>query len=113
MRIEDLEAGHDRHWHQEVAPGIADQALYFALVVALARPAEAVEEQVMRLQLGKGARALARAVTEDACDRQPGVVVQDRLRHPAEKGEGGIVPVQKGLDPLGRVGFDEAGIRVR
>jgi hypothetical protein len=43
----------------------------------------------------------------------PGIVVQDRLRHAAENGEGGIVPVQKGLDPLGRVGFDKAGIRVR
>ena len=30
---------------QEVAPGVADQALDLALVVALARPAEAVEEQ--------------------------------------------------------------------
>src|SRR4051794_32104680 len=83
------------------------------LVASLARPAEAVQEQVMRLQLGKGARALARAVTEDACDRQPGIVVQDRLRHAAEKGEGGIMPVEKGLGPLGRVGFDEAGVRVR
>ena len=112
MCIERGEAGRDRNRHQEVAPGIADQALDFALVVALARPAEAVQEQVMRLQLGKGARALARAVAEDACDRQPGIVVQDRLRHAAEKGEGGIVPVQKGLGALGRVGFDEAGIRV-
>src|SRR3954447_20191535 len=53
MFIECGEAGRDRNRHQEVAPGIANQALYLALVVALARPAEAVQEQVMRLQLGK------------------------------------------------------------
>jgi hypothetical protein len=35
--------------HQVVAPGIANQAFDLALVVALARPAEAVEEQVVRL----------------------------------------------------------------
>jgi hypothetical protein len=67
----------------------------------------------MRLQFGEGARALARAVAEDACDRQPGIVIQDRLRHAAEKGESGIVPVEKGLGPLGRVGLEETGIRVR
>ena len=55
MSIEGGKAGHDRNRHQEVAPGIADQALNLAFVVALARPAEAVQEQVMRLQLGKGA----------------------------------------------------------
>jgi hypothetical protein len=55
-------------------------------------PAEAVQEEIMRLQLGEGARALARAVAEDARDRQPSVVIQDRLRHAAEKGKGGMCP---------------------
>jgi hypothetical protein len=68
---------------------------------------------VVRLQLGKGAGPLARAITQDACYRQLGVVVENRLGHAAEKGEGRVVAVEKGLDPLGRVRLDEAGIRVR
>ena len=50
MRIELGEAGEGRDRHQEVAARTADQALDFAFVVALAG---AVEEQVVRLQLGK------------------------------------------------------------
>ena len=113
MRIELGEAGEGRDRHQEVAPRIADQALDLAFVVALAGPAEAVEEQVVRLQLGKGARPLALAIAKDAGHRQLGVVVENRLRHAAQKGEGRVVAVEEGLDPLGRVGLDEAGIRVR
>src|SRR5215207_9189401 len=83
--------------HQVVAPSITDQALdlalVVALVVALARPAKAVEEQVVRLQLGKAARALPLAVAQDAGHRQLGVVIQDRTRHPAEEAEGGNMPV--------------------
>jgi hypothetical protein len=107
------EAGEGRDRHQEVAPGVADQALDLALVVALARPAEAVAEQVVRLQLGEGAGPPPLAAAQDAGHRQPGVVVEDRARHAAEEGEGRVVPVEEGLDPLGRVGLDEAGVRVR
>jgi hypothetical protein len=99
--------------HEEVASGIANQALNLALVVALARSAEAVEEQVMRLQFGKAARALAAAVAQDPNHRQFGVVIQDRDRHPAEVGERRRVSVEKGFAALGRIGFEEAGIRVR
>ena len=113
MGVQLGEAGDRRDRHQEVAPGVADQALDLALVVALAGPAEAVEEQVVRLQLGEGARPLAPAVAEDAGHRQLGVVVEDRPRHAAQEGEGRVVAVEEGLDPLGRVGLDEAGIRVR
>lgn len=67
----------------------------------------------MRLQLGEGAGALARTVAQDARHRQPGVVVEDGSRHAAEEGAGGIMAIKKGLGPLGRVGFDEAGVRVR
>ncbi len=38
MRIEDLEAGHDRHSHQEVAPGIADQPPTLPLPLPLPLP---------------------------------------------------------------------------
>jgi hypothetical protein len=53
------------HQHQEVAPGIADQALHPALVVAFARAAEAIRKQVVRLQLGKSPGALSRAIAQD------------------------------------------------
>ena len=67
----------------------------------------------MRLQLGEGARPLALAITEDAGHRQLGVVVEDRARHAAQEGERRVVAVEEGLEPLGRVGLDEAGVRVR
>src|SRR3954453_6808705 len=98
--------------HQVVAPSITDQALDLALVVALTRSAKAVEEQVVRLQLGKAARALPSAIAQDAGHRQLGVVIQDRTRHPPKEAEGGNNPVEKGLGALGRVGFDKAGIRL-
>ena len=112
MGVERGEAGHHRDRHQEVAPGIANQALHLALVVALTGPAEAVEEEIVGLQLGKDAGPLARAVAQDARYRQPGVVGENRLRHAAE-GERGVVAIAEGLNPLGRVGLDEAGVRVR
>src|SRR3954465_835815 len=62
MGVQRRKARDLRERHQVVAPGITDQALNLALVVALARPAKAVEEQVVRLQLGKAARALASAI---------------------------------------------------
>jgi len=75
MGVQRRKARDLREWHQVVAPGIANQALDLALVVALARPAEAVEEQVVRLQLGKAARALPLAIAQDASHRQFGVVI--------------------------------------
>jgi hypothetical protein len=113
MRVELGEAGDARDRHQEVTARVADQALDLAFVVALAGPAEAVEEQVVRLQLGEGAGPLTLAITEDAGHRQLGVVVEDRLGHAAQKGERRVVAVEESLDPLGRVGLDEAPIRVR
>ena len=113
MRIELGEAGEGWDRHQKAAARIADQALDLAFVVAFARPAEPIEEQIVRLQLGKRARPLALAITEEAADRQLGVVVENRLRRTAQEGEGRIVAVEESLDPLRRVGLDEAGIRVR
>src|SRR5215212_4138458 len=97
-------AGEGRDRHQKVAPGVADQTLDLTLVVAFARSAEAVEEQVMRLQLGKGAGPLPLAATQDPGHRQLGVVVEDRTRHPAQEGKGRVVAVEEGLGALGRVG---------
>ena len=109
-RIELGEAGKGWDRHQKVTARIADQALDLAFVVALAGPAEAVEEQIVRLQLGEGPRPLALAITKDAAHRQLGVVIENRLGHAAQKGERRVVAVEEGLDPLGRVGLDEAGI---
>ena len=50
--VQRLEALEHRDRHQEVPARIADQPLDLALVVALARPAEPILEQVVRLQLG-------------------------------------------------------------
>ena len=95
MRIELGEAGEGRDRHQEVAARIADQALDLAFVVALAGAAEAVEEQVVRLQLGKGTRPLALAITKDAAHRQLGVVVEDRRGTPPRKANAALWPSRK------------------
>ena len=110
QRLEALEAGHRNH---KIAPAKADHALHGALVVALARPAEPVLEQVMRLQLRKGPGALARAIAEDLRHRDGGVVVEDRRRHAAEEPEGRDMPVAERLGRLGRIGLDEERVRVR
>ncbi len=71
--IETVEA---RHRHQEVPPAITDCAFDITLVVALARTAEPVFEQVMRLQLSKGSGSLPFSVPEDPRHRDRGVVVE-------------------------------------
>ena len=95
MRVELREAGDTRDRHQEVASRIADQPLDLALVVALAGPAEAVEEQVVRLQLGEGARPLSRAITQDAGHCQLGVVVENRVGTPPRKAKAALWPSRK------------------
>src|ERR1700730_1804857 len=70
MGVQRLEALEHRDWYEVVPSRIADEPFDFALVVAFARSAEPVLEQVVRLQLGEHARPLPLAVTEDAghCD---------------------------------------------
>ena len=103
----------ERHRHQKVAPGVADQSLDLAFVIALARAAKAIGEQVVGLQLGKDPGALPRAITKDARRRQLGVVVQHALRHTAEECERRIVPVAERLRRLRRIGPHEARVAVR
>ena len=62
MRVQRLEALEHRDRHQEVPSRIPAEPLDLALVVALARAAEAVLEQVVRLQFGEDACPLALAV---------------------------------------------------
>ena len=111
--VESVEALRHRDRNHEVGAGELDQPLHLALVVALARAAEAVLEQVVADQLGERLGALTLAVAADLGHRDLGVVVQDRHRHAAEEGEGAHVPVQEGFRGLARVGLDEAGVRLR
>ena len=106
-------AGGMGHRHQEVPPDQPDQPLHLALVVALARPAEPIGEQVMRLQFAEHARPLPRPVPQDPGHRQLGVVIQDRRRHPAEERERRNVPGAERLRRLRRIGLHEAGVAVR
>src|SRR5580704_17126088 len=53
MGVQRLEALKHRDWYEEVPSRIADEPFDFALVVAFARSAEPVLEQVVRLQLGE------------------------------------------------------------
>src|SRR5947208_17085646 len=93
MGVQRREALERRDRHEEVPSRIADQPFDLTLVVAFAKPAEPVFEQIVRLQLAEHPRALPLAVTEDAGHRDPGVIVENRLRHAAEECEGPDVAV--------------------
>jgi transposase len=58
----------------------------------------------------KAPHALALAVAQDSDHSELAIVVEDRLRHAAEEGEGRDMTVQEGLGGLRRIGFDKAGI---
>ena len=58
-----------------------------ALVVALARPAEPVLEQIVGLKLREDARSLPLPIAQDPGNRQLGVVVQDGSGDAAEEGK--------------------------
>ena len=74
---------------------------------ALAGPAEAVAEQVVRLQMRERLGAPTRAVAQDPRHRKRRVVVEDRARNPAEEGLGRLPGI--GLDePDVGMGQDQA-----
>ena len=68
--VEGREALGTRDGDQEVPPDEADQSLDLALVVALARPAEPVLEQIVGLKLREDARSLPLPIAQDAGNRQ-------------------------------------------
>ena len=78
---------------QEVPPDEADQSLDLALVVALARPAEPVLEQIVGLKLREDARSLPLPIAQDPGNRQLGVVVQDGSGDAAEEGKRRVVAI--------------------
>ena len=63
--VEGREALGTRDGDQEVPPDEADQSLDLALVVALARPAEPVLEQIVGLKLREDARSLPLPIAQD------------------------------------------------
>jgi hypothetical protein len=106
--VQVIEAVEARGRHEEIAAPGADNALHRSVrhwartngafngsPFPLARLAEPVVEQGMRLQLGKGSCSFPFAVAADLRHRDRGVVVQDRQGHAAEEGEGGLVSVAK------------------
>src|SRR5713101_9287882 len=113
MGVQRRKAVEHRDWYEEVPPPIAYQPFDLALVVAFARPAEPVLEQVVRLQLGEHPRPLPLAVTENAGHRDLGVVIQDRLWNPAEECECPNVTVAEGFRRFCRIANHQAGVRLR
>ena len=109
QRIEALEG---RDGRQEVATYVPHHPFDLSLVVALAGTPEPVLEQVVGLEFSEGPGALPPAVPQDLRHRQPGIVVEDALGHPAQEGEGGDMAIQEGLGGLGGVGLDEAAVAV-
>src|SRR5436305_882236 len=112
MGVERLEAFERRHRYHEVAAREADQSFHLALVVTLRRPAEAILEQVVRLQLREHARALTLTITQNAGHRDLRVVIEDRVRKAAEERKRLHMPVAESFCRLRRIGHNEAGIRV-
>ena len=104
---------HLRDRHEELAPRRLHQGLHLALVVAPARPAEAVAEQIMRLQMRERLRPATRAVAQDPRHRKRRVVIEDRARNPAEEGEGADMAVEKGFRRLPRIRLHEPHIAMR
>src|SRR6202049_1039744 len=103
MGVQRLEALEHRDWYEVIPSRIADEPFDFALVVAFARSAAPVLEQVVRLQLGEHARPLPLAVTQDAGHCDLGVVIQDRLRNTVEECKSPNVAVAEGFRRLRRI----------
>src|SRR5207237_8966470 len=103
LLVQRREARRPRNRHQQISADPADQAFDLALVIPLTRTAEPVGKQVMGLQLAEHSRPLPRPIVQDAGHRQLRIVVEDRLRYPAEEAECGVVPVAKRFGGLRRI----------
>ena len=111
--VEIIEARRCRHRRHEVGAGVFDQPFDLALVVALARTAEAIGEQVVADQFGERPCPLAPAVAADLGHRDLEVVVKDRQRHATEERKRCDMAVKEGLGRLARIRLHEAGVRLR
>ncbi len=113
LRVQPRKARRPWHRHQKVPPDPANQSLNLAFIVALAGAAEAIIKQVVRLQLAENPRPLSCSVTQNPGHGDPGVVIEDRLRHTAEEREGRRVAGAKRFRRLRRISLHKAGIAVR
>ena len=86
-----------RDRNHEVAPGIGDKPFDTSLVIAFARTAVAVPDQVVGQEAAEQRGALAGAVGQDLGHEAAIIVVDDRLRHGPEEGKGMDVAVHPGL----------------
>src|SRR6516165_5957100 len=112
ISVQRFEALEDRKRNEEVPSRVTDEPLDFALVIALARPAEPIPEEVVRLQLGETARPLP-LPAKNASHGDLGVVIKDRLRDAAKEAERPNVAVAEGFCRFSGVADHEAGVRVR
>ena len=87
--------GADGNRHEHLLPHRFAAGLDAAFVVALAGPAEARFQQVVRRERGEPRRQRARAADEDPHDRRPQIVVGHASRHAVEMRKGADVPVEK------------------
>ena len=101
--VEGREALGTRDGDEEVPPDEADQSLDLALVVALARPAEPVLEQIVGPKLREDARSLPLPIAQDPGNRQLGVVVQDGSGDAAEEGKRRVVAIAECFGRLRRM----------
>ena len=102
-----------RNGRQKIGPRIFYQSFDLPLVVALARTTKAIVEQKVADEFGEGLRAPPFAVAQYLRHGDLEIVVENRQRNAAEKGEGRDMAVEKRLRRLRRIGLDEAGVRMR
>ncbi len=102
-----------RNRYHEVAARIPDQPFDAALVVALARAAITIADQVVGQEPAEQLRPLASPIRQDARHEAFVVVVEHRHRHPAKEGKGMNMAVDPGLGRRRRIGPDVTGVAVR
>ena len=112
-RLNASQPGKARQRHHEVAPGKATRPSTAPLSFPLARAPVTIAHKVMRQETAEEPRPPARPVRQNARHQAAVVVVENRLRNPAEEGEGMHMPVDPRLGRRRRVGPHIAGVAVR
>jgi len=101
------------HRHHEVTPRVTDQSFDASLVIALAKAAIAITDQVMRQESTKQPGPFACPVRQDAGHQALVIVIENRLRHTPKEGKGVNVTINPGFRRRRRIGPDVTGIAVR